>query len=253
MPPKLPPMTTLKALLDEENALVISANDRLGSFVPLATRGRSLFFDAVSSIGRDHFIIALLMMAMQKTATLAFLSYLRKHVTQAEFNCRQLIEFCSITAYLIAHPEAELADPLADNLLTLDKSKSLSSKAYKWLKVAQPENSASLLEYKNMINDTVSHANLYVGNFTFELNSSGDNSLFEGTFFDRVDDDVIRLHLLSFGHLNLLIIRTIREASSLQQPITFVKDIEEILTQFERDLLAHQHALGKKMELDDLE
>lgn len=235
--------------MQEEFELTDSAQDRLGSFVPLATMGTSLLHSSISTIGRDHFVVAALLIAMQKAATLAFLSYVRKHVAQAEFNCRQLIEFCSLASYLLSHPEIELADHSEESPLMLAKTKALSGKAYKWLDQAHPQHSKDLLEFKNMINDTTPHASVYVSYFTFAWGGETQSNCFDGSFFDVVDDDVTRLYLTSLARLTLVVIDTLRVAAQSNSGIIFNNDLLQTLEQFDRDIHAHRDALGTRMNI----
>jgi hypothetical protein len=249
-PSQSPAKASLQALVQEEFELTASAHDRLGSFVPLAATGTSLLNNSIASIGRDHFVVAALMIAMQKASTLAFLSYVRKHVAQAEFNCRQLIEFCALAAYLLAHPEIELGDPRDDSSLALAKAKALSGKAYKWLNQQHPLHSKNLLEFKGIINDTTAHASVYVSYFTFPWDGENTTDCFDGTFFDMVDDDTIRMYLTSLARLILVVIDTLRVAAKSHSGITFYEDLEQTLARFERDIQAHRDAVGEKMNVN---
>jgi hypothetical protein len=233
-------------LLREETDLVTTSEECLGTFVPLAARGVEFMHSSISTIGRDHFVIAALLIAMQKAAALALLSYLRNHTAQAEFNCRQLIEFCSLTAYLLAHPEIELSDPSEGSLISSHKSRDLRDKAHKWLGQKHPDLSISLLEYKKMINDTVAHASIFVSHFNFHWDHAEEESPFEGSFFDKVKDDEARLHLLSLCHLTILITETVWTAAKSGNAIVFIESFEKQLTMLKREVIAHQSALEPK-------
>ena len=235
--------------MQEEFELTASAHDRLGSFVPLAATGTSLLNNSIASIGRDHFVVAALIIAMQKASTLAFLSYVRKHVAQAEFNCRQLIEFCALAAYLLANPAIELGNPRGDSSLALSNAKALSGKAYKWLNQHHPQHSKNLLEFKGIINDTTAHASIYSSYFTFSWDGENPTDCFDGTFFDIVDDDTIRMYLTSLARLILVVIDTLSVAATSHNGVTFSEDLNQTLAKFERDVNAHRDAVGKKMSI----
>jgi len=202
--------TTLQVLIDEEYARTMNARDRLGTFVALAQSAIGLLHSVVSSIDRDHFMAAALMLSVQKSATLAFLSYVRGHTAQAEFNARQLIEFCALTAYMLAHPEEDVTRGTGNDSDGFVPPKRLSAKAYMWLNEQQPHASGLLKEMKDQINDTTSHASVYLTHFTFEWDSGGEDSEhFRGSFFDNVDDNVTRLYLMSFSRLIVIVIETL--------------------------------------------
>ena len=107
-----PPLltTTLQALLNEEQQRTMDAQQRLGTIVPIAQRGLVILNTSVVSVSANNGLIAAFMLAIQKSITLAFLSYIRAHTAQAEFNCRQAVEFTALGAYLLANPDAEIFD-----------------------------------------------------------------------------------------------------------------------------------------------
>lgn len=242
-----PLVTTLRALIDEEHSRTLDARDRLGSFVPLAERAIALLNTLVTSVDRDHFMAAALMLSVQKSATLAFLSHLRGHTAQGDFNSRQLIEFCALTAYMLAHPDEDVTRG-GEGTGGFAPPKWVSVKAYRWLEAEHPHVSAMLKEMKDQINDTASHASLYLTHFTFEWRSGGyDSEHFRGSFFDSVDDDVVRTYLMSLSRLMVVVIETLRLASADHGGFTLKGGAEAELRQLDRDVNAHRDALGKRM------
>jgi len=206
-----PLATTLQALIDEEHARTMSARDRLGTFVPLGQSALVILNTFIASIGQDYFLAAALMLSIQKSAALSFLSYIRGHTAQGEFNARQLIEFTSLAAYLIAHPEEDVTRASQKGEGAFQPPKALSRKSYLWLDGEHPDLSASLKEMKDQINDGASHASVYLTHFTFEWESgNSDVDQFRGSFFDNLDEDVVRIYLISFAHLVLIVVETIR-------------------------------------------
>ncbi|MGH6651182.1 MAG: hypothetical protein ACREB7_08635 [Sphingopyxis sp.] len=241
--------TTLQALIDEEAARTRNAGQRYGSFVELAQSAIGLLNAFVVGIDRDHFLTAALMLSVQKSATLGFLSHVRAHTAQAEFNSRQLIEFCALAAYMLAHPDEDVTSN-ADEGGGLQTSKSLTDKAYRWLDREHDHVSALLKDMKKQINDTASHASIYLTCFTFEWESSRDDSeIFCGSFFDQQDDDVVRLYLASHARLVLLVIETLRQVAVAHGGFTMVEDIDERLALLDRDINAHRDALRPRLDM----
>ena len=241
--------TTLQALIDEEAVRTHNAGQRYGSFVLLGQSAIALLNTFILSIDRDHFLAAALMLSVQKSATLGFLSHVRAHTAQAEFNSRQLIEFCALTAYMLAHP-GETVTRSTDESGGFRTPKSLSAKAYRWLDREHGHVSALLKDMKDQINDTTSHASIYLTHFTFEWESGRDNSeTFYGSFFDQQDDDVVRLYLMSHARLVLLVVETLRQVAVAHGGFTLVEDINERLAVLDRDVNAHRSALGQRLSI----
>jgi hypothetical protein len=125
--------TTLQALIDEEHQRTMGAQQRLGKIVPIAQQGLAIFSTSVVSVSAHNGVIAAFLLAIQKSVTLAFLSYIRAHTAQAEFNCRQAIEFTALAAYMLANPDVEILDYSKPTNPTFSPTKKLAWKAYKWL------------------------------------------------------------------------------------------------------------------------
>jgi hypothetical protein len=245
-------MTNLQALIEEERELTASARDRLGSFVELGQSALALLNTFIASIGPDHVLAAALQLATQKAATLAFLSYIRHHLAQAEFNSRQVIEFCSLCAFLLAHPEEDVAKGTAEQPGCLKPPKPLSGKAYKWMEKEHPHHSELLLGMKNQINDTASHASVCLTHFTFDW-EAGDGDEYRGSFFDNIEPDVSRLYLVSFARLILIVVETIRLTAERYGGFTLREGIVQELTDLERNIEAHRVALGKRFGRTDVD
>ncbi len=241
-------LTTLQSLIDEETKRTRKARDQYGSYVNLAQSAIALLNTFIVSIGRNHFLCAALMLSVQKSATLGFLSYVRAHTAQAEFNSRQLIEFCVLTAYMLAHPDEDVTRSTNGGGEGFRTPKSLSAKAYRWLGCEYGHVSALLKDMKDQINDTASHASIYLTHFTFDWESGREDAeCFNGSFFDQQDDDVVRLYLMSHARLVLLVIETLRRVAVAHGGFTLIDDIDERLALLDRDVNAHRDALGPRL------
>ena len=241
-------MTTLQALIDEEEDRTRNARARYGTFVPLGQSAIGLLNTFIASIGRDHFLAAALMLSIQKSATLSFLSYIRGHIAQAEFNSRQMIEFCALTAYLLAHPEENVTAGADDNTNGFKSPKAMSGQAYKWLNKEHPHQSALLKEAKDQINETASHASIYLTHFTFEWESGGyESDQFRGSFFDNLNDDVVRLYLMSFSRLVVIVVEILRLVSEKHGVFTLKENVINELSQLDRNVNTHRESLATRM------
>lgn len=244
--------TTLQALINEEQERTADASDRLGTFVPLVQRGIALLNTCVSTIDRDQFMSAALMLAVQKSATLSFLSYVRGHIAQAEFNMRQTIEFTALTAYMLAHPEEDITKGPEESAAGFKPPKVVSAKAYKWLNKEHGHVSALLKEMKDQINDTTAHASVYLTHFTFDWESgSHDKDVFRGSFFDSAEDDVFRLYLMSLARLLVLVIETIRQVTDKHGGFVLKDTTVDELHRLDHAVNAHRDALAAKMGMSN--
>ena len=238
--------TNLQELIEEEVARTREARNRYGSFVDIAQSAIALLNTFVVSVGRRYFLAAAFMLSVKKSATLGFLSHIRAHTAQAEFNSRQLIEFCALTAYAIAHPDEDVTRTNAEGE-GFRAPKSLSNQAYFWLDDTYNHMSSLLKEAKNQINETESHANVYLTQFTFDWHSDfAASETFKGSFFDQEDDDVVRLYLMSHARLVLIVIEAIRQVARDHGGLVLIKDIEQKLARLDRDVNAHRNALAPR-------
>ncbi len=243
-------LTTLDELIKEEENRTKNARDRLGTFVLLAQDALTILNTFVVSINRDSYLPAALLFSIEKVCALAYLSYIRGHIAQAEVNARQAIEFTALTAYLIAHPDVDVTAGPQSEKSGFVRPKVLSSKAYKWLDKELDRHSKLLLEFKEMINESVAHASVYMTHFTFEYASGGeDREQFRGSFFDNVDDDVFRLYLASFARVILIIVETLRLIANKYGAFAIDPDLERKLAMLERGIDEHRKSIGARMRL----
>lgn len=243
---------TLQALIDEEQERTANARDRLGTFVILVQKGLDLLNTCVETIDRDRFMAAALLLALRKTATLSFLSYVRAHITQAEFNMRQTVEFTALAAYLLAHPEEDVTNGPGQSPPAFKNTKSVSCKAYAWLDKEHGDVSALLKQVKDDINNTTAHASIYLTHFTFDWEGSDyANSVFKGSFFDKADDDTFRLYLMSLARLLVIVIETLRQVSEQHGGFILKSCTADNLRTLSREVDAHRENLAARMGWSD--
>lgn len=244
--------TTLQALINEEQERTADASERLGTFVHLAGQGLVLLKTFVRTVDQNQFVAAALMLAVRKSATLSFLSYIRGHIAQAGFNMRQTIEFSVLTAYMLAHPDEKITKESEDSAVGFKPPKAISGKAYKWINKEYADVSKLLEDMKDQINDTTAHASIYLTHFTFDWGGdSEDKSVFRGSFFDRVDDDVFRLYLMSLARLLVLVIETIVRVNEKHRGFVLQETTIGELQQLSHAVDAHRHALAAKMKMSN--
>lgn len=203
---------------------------------------------SVVSVSAHNGVIAAFMLAIQKSVALAFLSYIRAHTAQAEFNCRQAIEFTALTAYVLANPEIELLDHSDPANPTFPPTKRLAGKAYKWLEGEEPELNGFLKDFKDRINDSTAHASIYVTHLTVDMASlAGDGDVFTGSFFDNLGLNETRAFLMSFCRLIVLIVETIRRANEKTQGIGMKEGLQQEIHLYANVVDRYREALGAMM------
>jgi hypothetical protein len=245
--------TTLEALIREEAERTVNAPTRYGSFADLSLSAIRLLNTFVLSVNRDHFLSAALMSSVRKSATLGFLSYVRSHTVQAELNSRQLIEFCVLTAYILAHPDEDVTCTADAETGAFRAPKQLSKKAYRWLEESFGQLSTLLKDMKSQINETTSHASIYLTNLTFNWQSQQWGSdAFKGSFFDNQSDDIVRLYLMSHARLVLIVVETIRSVVEKHGGFVLLEDIKERLALLDSSINAHRDALAERMRNPEL-
>lgn len=245
-----PPLltTTLQALLNEEHQRTVNAQERLGAIVPIAQQGLAIMSTSVVSVSAQNGVIAAFMLAIQKSVTLAFMSYVRAHTAQAEFNCRQAIEFTALAAYMLANPDIELLDHSDPANPSFPPTKKLADKAYKWMAIAEPELSGFLKDFEDRINDSTAHASIYVTHLTIDMDSlTDDGDAFTGSFFDNLGLNESRAFLMSFCRLIVLIVETMRRANVKFQGVSLKDGLEQEIQLYANVVDGYREALGEVM------
>ena len=243
------PQANLQALIEEEFARTMAAEEAYGSFATMAVDGLGILNSFIASISPTKLMAAAALSSIQKHMTLAFLSYVRLHIVQADFNSRRAIEYTSICAYLLTHDEPEKAITVDGNGKELRSPKAISGTAYKWMDQNLPEHSRQLAEAKDFINDSTAHASIPTTDFTFDWDGIGaDSEVAKASFFDAIDPDMVRFHLTGFTRLVYLILRTIIDASTANgDGFRFPDDIEARITVLFMQFEIHRNMIGKAM------
>jgi hypothetical protein len=209
----------LQALIDEEATRVSEALSQHSSFVSLAESALDLLDSFVTSIDVNRPLTAALYFAVQKSANLGYLSSIRGHTIQAEFNSRQLIEFTVLTAYELAHYGVDAA------------RKPLKGKVYKWFQGEFPQVSESLKQLKDQINDTSAHASLYNTRATFDWSSGLNNAEnYQGSFCEKNPVALDRFNLLCHARLVIVVIDALRQVATNYSGFALADDISEKLS-----------------------
>lgn len=243
------PTTTLEEFINAEQHLTVNAPERLGSIVDISQQGLAILNTSIIRINERQDLIAPFMLSIQKSMTLAFLSYIRSHTVQAELNCRQAIELTTLGAYFLANQDVSALDHTDPENPKFKKFKRLSCKANKWLERIEPKLSELLEKIKRSINENTAHGNTYVTQLTIDLNNpTDDGEYFTGSLFDNFSINDIRAYLVQFCELVTLIIETMRRANEQSQGIVFKDSLRSELAIYARAIDIYRSALGEIMQ-----
>ena len=186
--------TTLADIIESERAMALGAEARYGDFFGNAAAFMGLLTSFLKSINHDRYIFAMFLAQARKHYTLAILSAVRLHNTQALMDLRQVLEAGACAAYAIANINpADFAD--VDEQGLLNPSQELTRKRYKWLEKKFPHGSQGIKGMKDAINASASHANIVSAHHNFKV--AEDWKRFDTPFFDVEDEYFVKTDLLA--------------------------------------------------------
>lgn len=240
--------TTLDALIRQEQDLTWSGHERLGLVVNLGELAVASLNTFIASVDGEFPFAAALMLSIHKATTLAFLSILRKHLAQSQLNLRLVIEYTSLTAYMLAHPDSPMVKPTKDDPTKFVPSERVGNSAYKWMAEAFPDQSAFLKERKDQINETLSHANIYGSHFTFDWDGTNEG-IFKGSFFDMTEQHVEQTYMLAFVQTIIFVIHTLTQIADKHGGFVIQKGSRQALQKLAADTDAYAKALAAKLKL----
>ena len=174
--------STFEEIVETEKRLVLDAEARYGNYY-LNARECSIFLSrSIASVELSHHeTFGRFFSQLKKYHMLALLSTLKLHKVQSMLNLRQVLEAGAAAAFAIANPEMRHFVDADPNGL-LDPSKDLAKKRYQWLHKDFPAGSRAIKEKKELINATMSHANIVSANQTFSVDDKMTN--IAAPFFD---------------------------------------------------------------------
>jgi len=213
--------TTLADIIESERAMAFGAEARYGEFFTNAAALMAFFSSFLKSINHDRYVFAMFLAQARKHYTLAILSTVRLHHTQALMDLRQVLEAGSCAAYAIANVDpADFAD--VDKQGLLNPSQELTRKRYRWLEKKFPHGSAGIKGMKEAINASASHANIVSAHYNFKIGD--DWRGFETPFFDVEDKYSVRTDLWQCANIALGLIDLFYGVGQKYGGIVFAED-----------------------------
>jgi hypothetical protein len=213
--------TILADIIENERAMALGAEARYGEFFVNATAFMGLFASFLKSVNHDRYIFAMFLAQVRKHYTLAILSAVRLHHTQALMDLRQVLEAGACAAYAMANIDpGDFAD--VDEAGLLNPSQELTGKRYKWLKEKFPDGSQGIKGMKDAINTSSSHANIVSAHYNFKI--AEDWKRFETPFFDIEDQYFVKTDLWQCANIALGLMDLLYGVAQQHGGIVFADD-----------------------------
>lgn len=182
-----------------ENKLVANAAYDHGKYFEHAQFATDFLHTFIKSISYEGVFFAMFIAVAEKHIILGALSGIRQHHVQATFDLRYAAEAGAWATYALAHPDPQhFAMTEADG--TLEPTKELKEKMYKWLEEKYPAGNNSLKKFKGSLNKLSIHANIVDADRNFEELS---REIISTSFFDKLEEHHIKTDLWSAANLSM--------------------------------------------------
>lgn len=184
-----------------ENDLVQKAKSVSDVFYLHAQYAVDLSHAFIKNVNHNSFYFLVFLSSFQKHIVLAFLSAIRFHHIQTNFDLRFASESSAWAAFAIGNNSLEKDREkfaIEDESGILNPDDALKKAMYKWLNEEYNEGSVSLKRYKNQTNALSSHANIVDAHRTF---SGFVDGKFKTQFFDNSEDRHIKTDLWAVANL----------------------------------------------------
>ena len=233
---------TIGDIIESEHLMVSTAPQRYGAYYTLALDLSVFLSSVVKSVDRNHETFVRFLSQVTKHHLLAVFSTARLHQIQAMMNLRQALEAGACAAFAIANPDsAHFLTPEG----TLDTSKKLAARRYKWLDEQFPDGSSQIKTMKEAINSSTAHANIAYTQKNFRLSDSG--SEFSTPFFDIDDEYFVKSDFLMTSKIAISLIDLFYGVNKTVNAIVWRDDFQSRLG----SLLKQDGALRKEMQSPD--
>jgi len=193
--------TDIVEISKSENELVQNAKTMNEPFYLHAQYGVDFVHSFLKKVDPNSFYFLLFLSSLQKHIVLAFLSAVRFHHIQTNFDLRFASESSAWAAFAIGNNDPEKDKEkfaIKDESGILNPNDDLKKKMYQWLNEKYREGSVSLKRYKDQTNALSSHANIVDAQRTFSGLSNGQ---FKTQFFDNSEDRHIKTDLWAVANL----------------------------------------------------
>ncbi|HEY1041136.1 MAG TPA: hypothetical protein VGE63_00215 [Candidatus Paceibacterota bacterium] len=196
----------MEDLIKEEQEMALNAEKEYGEYFVHAKSMVTLFNNLVTQMNiPTRFMFLAFFSQIRKHLVLALLSTVRLHHVQAGMNLRQVLEASGWAAYALAHEnEALFWRKNSENRAEVPKS--LKEAKNTWLENNYKDESDKIRILKELINESIAHANIVYAFQTFELADDENGSGYNMPYFDIGDHSWVKMNLLTVANFTMSII-----------------------------------------------
>jgi len=194
--------STIGDLIESEREMVLTGAERYGEYFINASEFNTLLNNFVKSIDDpSKFIFVAFLSQVRKHHTLALFSSVRLHHIQMGLNLRQVLEAGAWAAYAMAHEDRDrFCEADADGILHIPKRLKIARD--NWLNQNFKIKSDEIKKLKELINESVAHANIVYAFQNFEMKPADDPG-FHTPFFDFDDEYKVKNDLWFIANIAL--------------------------------------------------
>ncbi len=233
-------------IIQLENELAAKAKDKYGEFYENALEFSLLLQEFILSMSENNYIFFAFLTQLRKHHTLAILSAVRLHQTQAFINLRYVLEAGVCAAYALENPDLNNFTDISKSGLFAEP-KRLSKMRYTWVASNYSSASKIIKNIKDTINENSAHANFITAFNTFS--SEHVTQTYNSHFFDREEHNqfLTKTTLWMTGDIACVLMDLFFRVNEKSGGIVFC---ETFLYRMHQNL-EQQNALNKKLrELD---
>ncbi len=185
-------------LSNAENELVKQASERFGESFFHANDLVIWLWEFIKQVTPAGLAFSIYLAQLKKTSTLALLSIVRKHETQAQLLMRTSIEAVVKSAYAMVNKNLEDYLDITKEGNTFEK-RSIKIDAYRWIEMNYAERSKSLKGMKDNINLLWSHSNII--DAQSNLMQMKYERILKTEYFDNTDDWITEILLWQLANI----------------------------------------------------
>jgi hypothetical protein len=176
-------------LLAREAELTDAARKEHGPYFATAIHCCAYLTSQVVEIDDDRFLFRAMNALVAKHATLATLSFVRRHRVQGSMNMRQVTESAQRACYFLARPKDHVRE--AEAAFVVDEA-GVKDKTHRFFNDEMGDHAGAFKAVKKVINMTDAHASLRAAMLTAGQGSTGGD-----LFFDTDNPVLVRIGLWS--------------------------------------------------------
>lgn len=189
----------LKEVSEAENQFVAEAKKEYGKYFDHAQYAIDFLGTFIKSTSYEGAFFLMFFSSVEKHVVLGALSGIRMHHVQATFDFRYATEAGCWAAYALAYPDPDkFAEKRDDG--TIEPTKKLKEKMYKWLEEKYPSGNDSVKRFKGSLNKLSTHANIVDAHRNF---GEFEKEKISTSFFDNPEEHHVKTDLWTAANLSM--------------------------------------------------